>query len=220
MPAKRLNTAIPYFVMVQCLAGYPARHFLWKRGRAMKFKAELMDETAVRRALARIAHEIVERNKGTQDLCFVGIRRRGEVLAGMIREDILQFEGVEISCGDVDINFYRDDLTTVNDSPVWKKSDLPFDVTGKRIVLVDDVLYTGRTARAGIEAIIACGRPKTIQLAVLIDRGHRELPFRADYIGKNVPTSRGELIEVHVPEFDGETRVCLMELGEEPASLI
>lgn len=186
----------------------------------MKFKAELMDEAAVRRALARIAHEIVERNKGTENLCFVGIRRRGEVLAGLIRDNILQFEGVEIPCGDVDIKFYRDDLTMVNESPVWKKPNLPFDVTGKKIVLVDDVLYTGRTARAGIEAIIACGRPKAIQLAVLIDRGHRELPFRADYVGKNVPTSRMEMIEVHVPEFDGETRVCLMELGEEPASLI
>lgn len=176
------------------------------------FKAELMDETAMRRALMRIAHEIVEKNKGTEALCLVGIRRRGEPLAQIIRDNIEKIEGTSVPCDSVDIKYYRDDLTLMNESPIWRKPDLSFDVTGKSIVLVDDVLYTGRTARAAMEAVIACGRPHVIQLAVLVDRGHRELPIRADFVGKNVPTARNELIEVHIPPYDALTQVCLMEV--------
>ena len=180
----------------------------------MKQKAELMDEAAMQRALMRIAHEITEKNNGIEGLCLVGILRRGEQLARIIQDDIRKIEGSEVPCGSIDIKFYRDDLTQFTEFPVLRKSDLPFDVSGKRIVLVDDVLYTGRTARAGMEAVISCGRPKVIQLAVLIDRGHRELPIRADYVGKNVPTSKMELIEVHIPPFDEQTQVCLMEKSE------
>jgi len=180
----------------------------------MKFKANLMDGSAMQRALMRIAHEITEKNKGTEGLCLVGILRRGQPLSEIIRDDIKKIEGVEVPCGSVDIKFYRDDLTRMNESPVWKKSGLPFDVTNKHIVLVDDVLFTGRTARAAMEAVISCGRPRTIQMAVLVDRGHRELPIRADYVGKSVPTSRSELIEVRIPPFDETTQVCLMELSE------
>ncbi len=172
-----------------------------------------MDETAMRRALMRIAHEIVEKNKGTGDLSIVGIKRRGEVLAEIIRANIARIEETDVPCGSIDIRYYRDDLTRLDDAPVWRKPELGFEVTGRTVILVDDVLFTGRTARAAMEAVIACGRPKAIQLAVLIDRGHRELPIRADYVGKNVPTSQSELIEVRMPPFDGETRVCLMGLG-------
>lgn len=177
----------------------------------LSFKAELMDEIAMRRALMRIAHEIVEKNKGTEDLCLIGIRRRGEPLAGLIRDDILKIEDAQVPCDSVDIKYYRDDLTPMNDSPVWKKPELSFDVTGKSIVLVDDVLYTGRTARAAMEAVISCGRPRVIRLAVLVDRGHRELPIRADFVGKNVPTAHTELIEVCIPPFDDAMRVRLMD---------
>lgn len=185
--------------------------FFMERGRFMKLKAELMDEAAMKRALMRISHEITERNKGTENLCLVGILRRGRPLAEMICNNIQQIEGTEVPCGSIDIKFYRDDLTPVEESPVLRQSDLSFDVTGKNIVLVDDVLFTGRTARAAMEAVIACGRPKTIQLAVLIDRGHKELPLRADYVGKNVPTARTELIQVRIPPYDKAMQVCLMD---------
>ena len=177
----------------------------------MKLKAQIMDEAAVKRALMRISHEITEKNKGVSNLLLVGIRRRGEPLAGIIRENILKIEGVAPPCGSLDIGFYRDDLTTLAESPQVRKSELPFDVTDKDLVLVDDVIYTGRTARAAIEAVFSCGRPKSIQLAVLVDRGHRELPIRPDYVGKNIPSSRSELIEVRLPEYDGETGVFLMD---------
>lgn len=179
----------------------------------MEFKAEIMDETAMRRALMRISHEIVEKNKGTGDLCIVGIKRRGELLAEVIRENIARIEDADVPCGSMDIKYYRDDLTHMGEAPVLCKPALSFDVTGRTIILVDDVLFTGRTARAAMEAVIACGRPKAIRLAVLVDRGHRELPIRADYVGKNVPTSQSELIEARMPPFDGEMRVCLMGLG-------
>ena len=180
----------------------------------MHQKAQIMDESAIRRALMRLSHEIVEKNKGAKNLVFVGIRRRGEPLSRLLRDNILGIEGVSVPCGSIDIKFYRDDLSILAESPEVAKPSLPFDVTGRDVVLVDDVLYTGRTARAAIEAIFACGRPKTIQLAILVDRGHRELPIRADFVGKNLPTARTELVEVRVPEFDGETGVYLMDLGE------
>ncbi len=180
----------------------------------MKIKARLMDEPAMNRALMRISHEIVEKNKGAENICLVGILRRGGSLAQKLHGNIETIENVSVPVGSVDIRFYRDDLTHIADNPEIKRSELPFDVTGKDIVLVDDVLYTGRTARAAIEAVFSCGRPKSIQFAVLVDRGHRELPIRADFVGKNVPTSRSEMIEVMLPEYDGETAVYLVDLSD------
>lgn len=177
----------------------------------MKLKAQIMDEASVNRALMRISHEIAEKNKGAENILLVGIRRRGEPLAERIRDNIRKIENAEVPCGSIDISFYRDDLSH-GDSPTVKKAVLPFDVTDKTVILTDDVLYTGRTARAAIEAIFACGRPRCIQLAVLIDRGHRELPIRADFVGKNLPTSHSELVEVRLPEVDGETGVFLIDL--------
>lgn len=176
----------------------------------MKLKAQLMDEAAMNRALMRISHEIAEKNKGVENVVLVGIKRRGEPIAKRICENIAKIEDADVPCGSVDISFYRDDLSHVSELPVLKKSDFGFDVNDKDVVLIDDVLYTGRTARAAIEAVFSAGRPKTIQFAVLVDRGHRELPIRADYVGKNVPTSHAELIEVRLPEYDGETGVYLM----------
>lgn len=178
----------------------------------MKLKARLMDEAAMSRALMRISHEITEKNKGVEDVVLVGIRRRGVPISERIRDNIKKIEDAAVPCGSVDIRFYRDDLTHESDQPVITKADIGADVNDKNVVLVDDVLYTGRTARAAIEAVFTAGRPRSIQFAVLVDRGHRELPIRADYVGKNVPTSRAELIEVRLPEFDGETGVYLMEI--------
>lgn len=178
----------------------------------MKLKARLLDEAAMGRALMRISHEICEKNKGVDNVTLIGIRRRGIPISERIRDNIKKIEGIEVPCGSVDIRFYRDDLSRESDSPVLLKADLGVDVNDRNIVLVDDVLYTGRTARAAIEAVFSAGRPKSIQFAVLVDRGHRELPIRADYVGKNVPTSRAEVIEVRLPEYDGETGVYLMEM--------
>ena len=180
----------------------------------MQIKSQLMDEQALNRALTRISHEIVEKNKGVGNVKLVGILRRGAPIAQKIKENILKIENTEVDCGTLDISFYRDDLSELTQDPTVKKAELPFDVNDKDIVLIDDVLYTGRTARAAIEAVISCGRPRSIQLAVLIDRGHRELPIRADYVGKNIPTSKKEMIEVKLPEYDGETAVYLMELDK------
>lgn len=177
----------------------------------MKQKAQIMDEAALGRALMRISHEIVEKNKGAENMVLVGIRRRGEPIARRIQENINKIEGIRPPCGSIDIKFYRDDLTELAESPLVKKAELPFPVTDKDVILADDVLYTGRTARAAIEAVFTCGRPRTIQFAVLVDRGHRELPIRADFVGKNIPTSRSELVEVRLPEYDGESGVFLME---------
>ena len=170
-----------------------------------------MDEAALNRALMRISHEITEKNKGVENVVLAGILRRGETIALRIRDNIRKIEDRELPVGSIDIRFYRDDLSHLEDNPRVKQTSLPFDVTGRDVVLIDDVIYTGRTVRAAIEALFSCGRPRSIQLAVLIDRGHRELPIRPDYVGKNIPTSRSELIEVRLPEFDGETGVWLME---------
>lgn len=166
-----------------------------------EYKATLMDSVAVTRALKRISHEILEYNGGCENLCIIGIKRRGIPLAEIIAENILQIENVSPETGTIDITFYRDDLSHLSEDPVTNDSDLP-NVTGKKVILVDDVLYTGRTARAAMEAVISKGRPDRIQLAVLIDRGHRELPIRGDYVGKNVPTSKSEHISVKVPPID------------------
>ena len=174
-------------------------------------KAEIMDEAAMTRAIKRIAHEIIERNKGTENLMLIGIQRRGVPLARRIGELIMQEENVTLPVGTLDITFYRDDLSLLAEHPQVKGTDIPANVNGMNVVMVDDVLYTGRTARSAMDAIMDMGRANTIQLAVLIDRGHRELPIRADYVGKNVPTSRQEMIKVNVNEYDGAESVELYE---------
>ena len=174
-------------------------------------KAEIMDEAAMTRAIKRIAHEIIERNKGTENLMLIGIQRRGVPIAKRIGELIMQEENVTLPVGTLDITFYRDDLSLLAEHPQVKGTDVPANVNGMNVVMVDDVLYTGRTARSAMDAIMDMGRANTIQLAVLIDRGHRELPIRADYVGKNVPTSRQEMIKVSVTEYDGEEDVALYE---------
>lgn len=177
----------------------------------MQYKAELMDETAISRAITRIAHEIIEKNKGVAEICLIGIQRRGVPLARMLAQRIYDVEHAEVPVGVLDITFYRDDLSLLAEHPVINGTDIAFSLTGKRVVMVDDVLFTGRTARSAMDALIDMGRPAAIQLAVLIDRGHRELPIRADYVGKNVPTSRAELIAVEIPPVDEKCRVMLCE---------
>ena len=164
---------------------------------------QIMTADEVRRALVRISHEIVEKHGGTRDLALVGIQRRGVPLARRIADTILENEGSAIPVGALDITFYRDDLSLVAHQPVVKGTELPFDLNALTVVIVDDVLYTGRTVRAAMDALMDFGRPRAIRLAVLIDRGHRELPIRADHVGRNVPTAREELIKVHVAEVDG-----------------
>ncbi len=174
-------------------------------------KATIMDAPALQRALTRIAHEIVERNRGVENIALVGVRRRGLPLAERIAERICAIEGKMPPVGAVDISFYRDDLTKKEEQPVLKNTGVAFDVSGKDIVLVDDVIFTGRTVRAALEAVFHLGRPKTVQLAVLVDRGLRELPFRPDYVGKNVPTRHAELVSVRLTEIDGEDTVTILE---------
>ena len=175
---------------------------------------EILSADEIRRALVRIAHEIVEKHNGTDGLALVGVQRRGVPLADRIAASIFDHERVTVPVGAVDITFYRDDLSMVAHQPVVKGTDLPFDLTGLTIVLVDDVLYTGRTVRAGMDALMDFGRPRAIRLAVLVDRGHRELPIRADHVGKNVPTSREEVIRVHLREVDGLDDVVIDRLAE------
>ena len=177
-------------------------------------KTSIMDADGIRRALIRIAHEITEKNRGVENVALVGIRTRGVPLAARIAEEIQKIENVAVPTGSLDITLYRDDLTTMGYNPVIHGTEIDFDVTGKHIVLVDDVLYTGRTIRAALDALIDMGRPKSIQLAVLIDRGHRELPIRADYAGKNVPTSRRETIEVALQEEGKTDEVILGEISD------
>ena len=177
-------------------------------------KAEIVDAEGLRRIVTRIAHEIVERNKGTDGLVLVGVRRRGVPLAERVAAKIEEFEGRAVPRGSLDITLYRDDLSTVGEKPVVGPTEIPEPLSGKTVVLVDDVLYTGRTTRAALDAIMDLGRPHAIQLAVIVDRGHRELPIRADYVGKNVPTSKREIIGVRVQELDGQDCVVIKELEE------
>lgn len=177
----------------------------------MQLKANILDEKAIKRSLIRISHEIIERNKGVDDVVLVGIKRRGFPLAERIRDEIERIEGVKIPVGSVDITFYRDDLTHKAEMPSVESVNIDIDIKNKIVILVDDVLYTCRTVRAAIDAVIDTGRPQALQLAVLIDRGHKELPIRADYVGKNIPTSREEKIAVHISEFDGEDSVKIFE---------
>ena len=181
---------------------------------ALKEKAEIVDADGLRRIITRIAHEIVERNKGVEDLVLVGIRRRGVPLATRMADKIREFEGAQPALGSLDITLYRDDLSTVDHQPVVGATEIPVAINGKVVVLVDDVLYTGRTVRAAMDALIDFGRPRSIQLAVVIDRGHRELPIRADFVGKNVPTSKKEVIGVKLPEIDTIDAVVIKEIED------
>jgi pyrimidine operon attenuation protein / uracil phosphoribosyltransferase len=178
----------------------------------LEFKARLLEADDIRRAVSRIAHEIVERNKGAHDLAVVGVHTRGIPLANRIAARISELEGISVPSGKLDITLYRDDLSEVGLQPLVRRTEVPFDVASRRIVMVDDVFYTGRTARAGLDALIDLGRPANIQLAVLVDRGHRELPIRADYVGKNIPTAKSEVIKVKLLETDGEDAVELWEV--------
>jgi len=174
---------------------------------------QIMTGDEIRRAILRISHEIVEKQAGTHSLALVGIQRRGVPLARRIADAIFEHEGARVPVGALDITFYRDDLSLIAQQPVVKGTDLPFDLNGMTVVLVDDVLYTGRTVRSAMDALIDFGRPRAIRLAVLIDRGHRELPIRADHVGKNVPTSKEEIVHVHVVEFDGGDEVTIARQG-------
>jgi pyrimidine operon attenuation protein/uracil phosphoribosyltransferase len=169
----------------------------------------IMTESDIRRALVRIVHEIIEKNKGTKNLVLIGIKRRGDYIARRLAERIKNSEGKKIPIGAVDITLYRDDLQLVSETPIIESTDIPFDLSKKIIILVDDVLYTGRTIRAAMEEIFNFGRPKAIQLAVLVDRGHRELPIQADFVGKRVPTAKNEIVDVHFEEMDDEDCVLL-----------
>jgi len=189
------------------------RFFAMKQhgGIIMRIKTEIMDEKALDRALTRISHEIIERNKGVEGLVLLGIKTRGVSLAKRLCEKIRNIEGNVLPVGTLDITRHRDDIKDMKDIPRENLTDISFDINGMKVVLVDDVLYTGRTVRAAMDAIVEIGRPLSIQLAVLVDRGHRELPIRADYVGKNVPTSRSEMIIVNVGEVDGKDAVLLGE---------
>ena len=176
-----------------------------------KPKAVIMDETAINRAITRIAHEILERNEGTENLALVGIVTRGDLLAKQLVEKIEEIEGVRVPLGSLDISFYRDDYLT-NLAPEIHATHIPFDIDGKRIVLVDDVLYTGRTIRAALDAVMDLGRPAAIELAVLVDRGHRELPICPDFVGKNVPSSHEENVRLYLKEVDGRSSVEIFDV--------
>jgi pyrimidine operon attenuation protein/uracil phosphoribosyltransferase len=175
--------------------------------------AVVMDADRVSRSLTRIAHEIVERNRGVEDLALIGIRARGVPLAARLAAALRALTGVDVPTGALDITLYRDDLMryAVGPQPLVRRTEIPFSIDDKRILLVDDVLYTGRTIRAALDALIDFGRPRTIQLIVLIDRGHRELPIKADYVGKNLPTSPTQSVQVHLLEIDGRDEVELQE---------
>ena len=174
-------------------------------------KNVIMDTDAMRRAIVRIAHEIIERNKGVENVVLVGIRTRGVPIAERLAAAIKDIENVELPVGMLDITLYRDDLSTLAYNPICHGTEIDFDLNGKTVILVDDVLYTGRTIRAAIDNLVSLGRPARVSLAVLVDRGHRELPIRADYVGKNIPTSATEEIIVEVIEIDGKDRVSIVD---------
>ena len=184
-----------------------------------ELKSEVMDEVAIDRALTRIAHEILERNRGCQDLVLIGIRTRGVYLARRLVEKIHAIEGERVPLGVIDITLYRDDLRRRPDHPKVARTDISFPLTDKRVILVDDVLFTGRSIRAALDGLMDFGRPRSIQLAVLVDRGHRELPIRADYVGRNVPTAIQESVKVRMREEDGTEQVVILEHPEAQGGL-
>lgn len=177
----------------------------------MNIKAKIIDEVGLERTVTRLAHEILEKNTGGKNLIVLGMRTRGEFLAKRIHEKLLQIDKTDIPLGVLDVTLYRDDFRTRLKQPEVSVTDITFDISEKDVILVDDVLYTGRTARAALDAIMDLGRPKTIQFCVLVDRGHRELPIRADFVGKNIPTSINEEVKVKLKEIDGEDAVYLIE---------
>lgn len=177
---------------------------------AIEPKTSLMDSSSIARSLRRIAHEIIEANKGTQNIAIIGIITRGDVLAKRLAHEIGQIEGVQVPVGSLDISFYRDDVA-VRVAPVIHQTNIPFPVDDKVIILVDDVLFTGRTIRCALDAVMDFGRPRAVQLAVLVDRGHRELPIRADYVGKNIPSSHSETVKVYLEPMDDHTGVDIFE---------
>jgi len=185
------------------------------RMRPLVEKARIMSDDDMRRAISRLSHEIIERTGGPSGIIICGIRTRGQFLAERIVEKIREIENVKVPLGILDITLYRDDLQTVAKQPVVRSTEIPVSIVDKHVVLVDDVLYTGRTIRAAMDEVIDFGRPKTIQLAVLVDRGHREFPIRADYVGKNVPTSQNEVVKVQFEEVDGVDSVVVLEFEEE-----
>jgi pyrimidine operon attenuation protein/uracil phosphoribosyltransferase len=177
----------------------------------MEFKAKLMDDKAMDRSLTRLAHEIIEKNKGIDSIVLLGIRSRGVPIAHRLSEKIKNIEGTELPVGELDITLYRDDLTKKTESPEVRGFNLEFEINGKIVILVDDVIFTGRTVRAAMDAVMDYGRPGSIQLAVLVDRGHRELPIRPDYVGKNIPTSRKEIVKVKIEEMDGVSEISIYQ---------
>lgn len=177
----------------------------------MNLKAELAGDEKVHRMLVRMAYQIIEKNHGTDNICLIGIRTRGVPLAERIAQNLERSEGVKVPVGELDITLYRDDLTVKSRDPILNSPRIPFSIVDKHVILVDDVIYTGRTARAALDAITTIGRPASIQLAVLVDRGHRELPIRADYVGMNTPTSHSEVVSVQVKPIDGENKIYLFE---------
>lgn len=182
----------------------------------MKVKSKIADALQMSRSITRISHEIIEHNKGAANLCVIGIKTRGDFLAKRIAEKISEIEKVNVPLGTLDITLYRDDVRQKLKLPELKRTEVPFDITDKQVVLVDDVLFTGRTIRSAMDALIDIGRPNTIQLAVLVDRGHRELPISADYVGKNQPTSIKESVVVHLAEVDGTDEILLVEEDGSP----
>ena len=180
----------------------------------MQIKSKIIDSEGLNRIITRIAHEILERNKGTENLILMGMRTRGEFLANRIFSKIKEIENIELPLGVLDVTLYRDDFRTRLKQPEVSVSNITFDINEKNVILIDDVLYTGRTARSALDAIMDLGRPNTIQLFVLVDRGHRELPIRADYVGKNIPTSIDEEIKVKMNEIDGEDAIYLVDVKE------
>ena len=178
----------------------------------MEYKTTILDELALSRTIKRLSHEIIEHNNGVNDLILVGIKTRGVPFARIIKDNLKALEGVDVPLEEIDITLYRDDLTEIAKDAMLNKDEINIDVTGKTVVLCDDVLYTGRTCRAAIDAVLKHGRPKSIQFAVIVDRGHRELPIRADFVGKNVPTSHNEIIAVKFKDIDGQNSVDLYQL--------
>lgn len=177
----------------------------------MDYKAKVMSSEDMNRTLIRLAHQIIEKNDGVDDLCLIGIKTRGVPLAKRIASNIERFENKKVDVGILDITLYRDDLSKINIDPIINKTDVPFPIEGKTVVLVDDVIYTGRTARAALDALVKLGRPAKIQLCELIDRGHSELPIKANFVGKNIPTAKSEVVSVKVKEIDGEDIVIIKD---------